>query len=76
MKKNIKKMSYNELVAERDKLRKELLNLRVEQVMSHLDNPLALRTVKRDIARLNTLIHAHKILALPRHLSREAGNGS
>ena len=61
MKKNIKKMSYNELVAERDKLRKELLNLRVERVMSHLDNPLALRTVKRDIARLNTLIHAQDI---------------
>ena len=61
MKKNIKKMSYNKILAERDKLRKELLNLRVEQVMSHLDNPLALRTVKRDIARLNTLIHAQDI---------------
>ena len=50
-KKNLQKMSYAEMVAERDKLRKELLNLRVEQVMSHLDNPLALRTVRRDIAR-------------------------
>ena len=61
MKKSMKKMSYNEMVAERDKLRKELLNLRVEQVMSHLDNPLALRTVRRDIARRNTLIHAQDI---------------
>ena len=61
MKKNLQKMSYAEMVAERDKLRKELLNLRVEQVMSHLDNPLALRTVRRDNARLNTLIHAHDI---------------
>ncbi len=60
-KKNLQKMSYAEMVAERDKLRKELLNLRVEQVMSHLDNPLALRTVRRDIARLNTMIHAHDI---------------
>ena len=33
----------------------------VDQVMSHLDNPLALRTVKRDIARLNTLIHQEEI---------------
>ena len=61
MKKSYKNLSYKELEAERDKLRKELLNLRVEQVMSHLDNPLALRTVRRDIARLNTLIHAHDI---------------
>ena len=58
-KKELAKMSYNDMVAQRDKLRKELLNLRVEQVMSHLDNPLALRTMRRDIARLNTLIHQH-----------------
>ena len=57
MKKNIKKMTYAELCAERDKLRKELLNLRMQKVLGHLDNPLALRTVKRDVARLNTLIH-------------------
>ncbi len=57
MKKNIKKMTYAELCAERDKLRKELFNLRMQKVLGHLDNPLALRTVKRDVARLNTLIH-------------------
>ena len=54
-------MTYAEMVAQRDKLRKDLLNLRVDQVMTHLDNPLALRTVRRDIARLNTLIHAQDI---------------
>ena len=57
MKKNIKKMTYAELCAERDKLRKELFNLRMQKVLGHIDNPLALRTVKRDVARLNTLIH-------------------
>ena len=33
----------------------------MQKVRGHLDNPLALRTVKRDIARLNTLIHAQDI---------------
>lgn len=61
MKKNIKKMTYAELCAERDKLRKELFNLRMQKVLGHLDNPLALRTVKRDVARLNTLIHQQDI---------------
>ena len=61
MKKNIKKMTYAELTAERDKLRKEHLDLRMQKVLGHLDTPLALRTVKRDIARLNTLIHAQDI---------------
>ena len=60
-KKTINKMTYAEMVAQRDKLRKDLLNLRVDQVMTHLDKPLALRTVRRDIARLNTLIHAQDI---------------
>ena len=60
-KKELNKMSHAEKIAQRDKLRKELLNIRVDQVMSHLDNPLALRTVKRDIARLNTLIHQEEI---------------
>lgn len=60
-KKELKKMTYNEMVAERDKLRRTLLNLRVEKVMSHVDNPLALRTTRRDIARLNTLIHAQDL---------------
>ena len=58
MKKSYKDLSYKELVAERDKLRKELVNLRMQKVLSHLDNPVALRTTKRDIARLNTRIHA------------------
>ncbi len=58
MKKSYKDLSYKELVAERDKLRKELVNLRMQKVLSHLDNPVSLRTTKRDIARLNTRIHA------------------
>lgn len=58
MKKSYKELSYKELVAERDKLRKSLVDLRMQKVLGHLDNPLAIRTTKRDIARLNTRIHA------------------
>ncbi len=60
-KKELNKMTYAELNTKRDKLRKELLDLRMQKVLGHLDNPLALRTVKRDIARLNTIIHANDI---------------
>ena len=58
MKKSYKNLSYKELVAERDKLRKELVNLRLQKVLGHLDNPMLIRTTKKDIARLNTRIHA------------------
>ena len=37
-----KELSYNELVAERDKLRKELVNLRMQKVLGHLDNPIGM----------------------------------
>jgi len=60
-KKEIKKMSYDELKAEREKLRKQLLDLRMQKVLGHIDNPMAFRTLKRDIARLNTVIHAQDI---------------
>ncbi len=58
MKKSYKNLSYKELVAEREKLRKELVNLRLQKVLGHLDNPMLLRTTRKDIARLNTRIHA------------------
>lgn len=58
MKKSYKELSYNELVAERDKLRKELVNLRMQKVLGHLDNPMSIGSTKKSIARLNTRIHA------------------
>ena len=53
-----KNLSYKELEAELAKLRKELIDLRLQKVLGHLDNPMRLRTIRRDIARLNTRIHA------------------
>lgn len=56
--KSYKELSYNELVAERDKLRKELVNMRMQKVLGHLDNPMSIKMTKKNIARLNTRIHA------------------
>ena len=53
-----KDLSYNELVAERDKLRKELVNLRMQKVLGHLDNTMSIGNTRKNIARLNTRIHA------------------
>lgn len=56
--KSYKELSYKELVAKRDELRKELVDLRMQKVLGHLDNPMSLRNTRRNIARLNTRIHA------------------
>ncbi len=56
--KSYKELSYKELVAKRDELRRELVDLRMKKVLGHLDNPMAIRNTKKNIARLNTRIHA------------------
>ncbi|MBR6084111.1 MAG: 50S ribosomal protein L29 [Spirochaetales bacterium] len=61
MKNSFAKLSYNELIAKRDELRKSYLNMRMERVLGHVENPLQVRNVRRQIARLNTLIHEYEL---------------
>ena len=56
-KKNDKNLSYSELVAKRNELKRQYMDLRFQMVVGHVDNPLQKRTIRREIARLNTLIH-------------------
>ena len=54
MKNSYKNMTEQELTAKRDALSKEYLDLRVNKVLGHLDNPLRARRIRREIARINT----------------------
>lgn len=56
MKNSFSKLTYNELISKREELRKDYFQMRVEKVTGHVDNPLQTRNIKRQIARLNTLI--------------------
>lgn len=59
-KKTDKELSYSELVAKRDELKKKYMELRFKMVISHVDNPMQKRTMRREIARLNTFIQQKK----------------
>ena len=59
-KKTDKELSYSELVAKRDELKKKYMDLRFKMVVSHVDNPMQKRTMRREIARLNTFIQKKK----------------
>jgi large subunit ribosomal protein L29 len=59
MKNSFKSLSFPELKAKRDELKKKYMELRFQMVVGHVENPLQKRTMRRQIARLNTLIHAH-----------------
>lgn len=51
-----KDLSLEQLVAKRDKLKKEYMDLRFQMVIAHVDNPMQNRVMRREIARLNTFI--------------------
>jgi large subunit ribosomal protein L29 len=52
-------MSAGELAVHVDELREELFNLRFKNKMRQLDNPLRIRSVRRQIARAETLLTRH-----------------
>ena len=61
MKNSFKNLTFPELKAKRDELKRKYMELRFKIVIGHVDNPLQKRTMRRQIARLNTLIRAHGI---------------
>ncbi len=59
MRNSFKDLTFEELVAKREELNKKYLDVRFNAVIGHLDNQLEKRTLRRQIARLNTLIYNH-----------------
>jgi large subunit ribosomal protein L29 len=61
VKNSFKNLSFHELKVKRDELKRKYMELRFKIVIGHVDNPLQKRIMRRQIARLNTLIHAHEV---------------
>ncbi|HCM25044.1 MAG: 50S ribosomal protein L29 [Treponema sp. GWB1_62_6] len=62
MKNSFKNLSKPELVAKREELNKKFMELRFQLVVGHVENPLQKRNMRRQIARLNTLIRQHDLV--------------
>lgn len=58
---SIRNMSEVELNAEVKKLKNELFNLRFQHVTGQLENPIKLRDLKRDIARVKTILREKQL---------------
>lgn len=50
----IKDLTLTELAAKGRDLRQEMFNMRLQQASSQLEKPARLRTLRRDIARIET----------------------
>ena len=61
--KEFKQMTNDELVKKLESLKEELFNLRFRHATGQLENPHVLATVKKDIARVKTIIREREIKA-------------
>ena len=53
---DVRKMSAAELETKLGELKKDLFQLRLQNATNQLDNPVKIAQVKRDIARVKTII--------------------
>ena len=61
--KEIKGMTNDELVAKLESLKEELFNLRFRHATGQFENPNVLSSVKKDIARVKTVIRERELKA-------------
>ena len=59
--KKMRDMTVPELNAELKKQENELFNLRFQHVTGQLENPIKMRDVKKDIARIKTVIREKEL---------------
>ena len=63
MRNSFKELTFEELLTKREELKKKYRDLRFNMVVGHIDNPLEKRELRRQIARVNTLIYNHADVA-------------
>jgi large subunit ribosomal protein L29 len=57
----IREMSAAELESKLISLKKDLFALRMQHATNHLDNPIRISAVRRDIARVKTVIRRKQL---------------
>lgn len=61
MKNSFRDLTYEELHTKRVEIKKKFMDLRFDTVLGHVDNPLEKRHLRRDLSRLNTIIHEYDL---------------
>ena len=57
----VRKMSVSELETKLTDLKKDLFTLRMQHATNQLDNPVQISLVKKDIARVKTIIREKQL---------------
>jgi large subunit ribosomal protein L29 len=59
--KDLRELTVEELGNKQDALWADLFGMRIKHALGQLENPLQLRSVRRDIARVKTLLTQHGV---------------
>ena len=68
----LRKLTYKELGEALSESKEELFNLRFQLVTNQLDNHARLREVRRDVARIKTVMRDQEIAAYEAQLQEDA----
>jgi len=58
---SLRDLTKDELLQKREELKVELFNLQMRKGVRELDNPLKLRTLRRDIAQIETILQEDRL---------------
>jgi large subunit ribosomal protein L29 len=61
----LRELTQEEVILKKEEAEKELFNLKIRQATRQIDNPLKLRILKRDIAKIKTVLKEHELRIRP-----------
>jgi large subunit ribosomal protein L29 len=64
-KEQMRELTREELQQRKSETEEELFNLKLQKASKELDNPLRLRTLRRDLARINTVLREDELKIQP-----------
>ncbi|UCB52941.1 MAG: 50S ribosomal protein L29 [Candidatus Zixiibacteriota bacterium] len=64
-KEQMRELTREELLQRKSELEEEQFNLRLQKASKELDNPLRLRVLRRELARINTILKEDQLSIRP-----------
>jgi large subunit ribosomal protein L29 len=70
----LRDMTKEEILIKKEELEKEIFNLKIRQATKQIDNPLRIMTLRRELARIITILHEDELKIRPLAAKGESKN--
>jgi large subunit ribosomal protein L29 len=70
----LRDMTREEILSHKEEIEKEIFNLKIRQATKQIDNPLKIRTLRREISRIVTVLHEDELKIRPLAAKGDAKN--